>query len=190
MKCCLGLTAVPGVLLVTFWASPTTGTASGCGAPGPPAPSPVGTGSPASQCRWGQHWSAAVWELETIWRAVMGASTWTYLHLAMQGWHYRAGHSSGPGRFWEVADGHVCRLLHHIHVFSVLPEVQIPFPWIPENHLPPNAVVLRRNSLTLLHREESAEMLQVPFRLDIKGSASFHISIHSMMGHRPWHLRQ
>lgn len=60
-----------------------------------------------------------------------------------------------PGR----AQDHVYRLPHHIHVSSVLPEVQIPFPWILESHLFPNAVALRRNGLVLLHRKEGTEML-------------------------------
>lgn len=61
-----------------------------------------------------------------------------------------------PGR----AQDHVYRLPHHIHVSSLLAEVQIPFPWIPESHLLPNAAALRRNSLVLLHREEGAEMVR------------------------------
>lgn len=61
-----------------------------------------------------------------------------------------------PGR----AQDHVYRLTHHIHVSSVLPEVQILFPRIPESHLLPNAAVLRRKSLVLLPREEGAKMVQ------------------------------
>lgn len=44
-----------------------------------------------------------------------------------------------------MAEDDVYRLPHHIHVSSVLPEVHIPLPSIPESHLLPNAVALRRN---------------------------------------------